>query len=80
MQKVDGEQESWRRLAREGAEGVKECPREEGVIIALERKRGPERKEMISGEGTDIRWWEGAREEGKGGRGGFTYRTPFNTY
>lgn len=78
--KVDKKRNNWMRLTREQAEGGKECAKEKGGIIVLERKRGQKRKEMIRGEGTDIRWREGAREEGKGGRGAFTYRPPFNTY
>lgn len=81
LRKVEGKSNYWTRLTGDGAEGGKVDAEEEGGIIALERKRrGPKRKEMIRGEGTDIRWREGAREEGKGGRGGFTYRRPFNTY
>lgn len=78
--KVADKRNNWKSLTGKPAEGGKECAKEEGGIIVLERKRGPKRKEIIRGEGTDIRWREGAREEGKGGRGGFTYRPPFNTY
>lgn len=46
----------------------------------IRKKKGLKRKEMIRGEGTDIRSREGEMEEGIGGRGGLTYRPPFDTY